>query len=49
MLAQGNKVKDLRLEPGLLIMLIKRDERFLVPNGQLDLLPGDIMLLIKEE
>ena len=30
-------------------MMIKRNDRYIVPNGQLQLKPNDVLLIIKED
>ena len=48
MLRGGNRLVDMRLPQGTLVMLVKRDKEFIIPNGQLELHPGDKLLLISE-
>lgn len=48
-LAQGNTLRHLNLPAGSLVMMIRRGERYIVPNGTLPLRPGDALLIIKEE
>ena len=38
----------MNLPTGTLVMLIKRDDEFLIPNGSLRLHEGDKLLLISE-
>lgn len=47
MLANGNRLMDMRFPKGHLVMIIKRGEKFIVPHGQLHLLANDKLLLIK--
>lgn len=48
-LARGNTLKDMELPAGSLVMMIRRGQRHIVPNGTRRLLPGDQLLIIKEE
>ncbi len=48
-LADGNTLRHLSLPAGALVMMIKRGDRYMVPNGTLPLLPDDILLIIKED
>ena len=49
MLAQGDHIRDIPFPRGVLVMLVKRDDRFLVPNGDLQLLPGDTLLIVAQD
>lgn len=46
MLQSGNRLRDMQLPPGVLVMLVKRSDRTMVPNGQLELHVNDKLLLI---
>ena len=48
MLENASTLKDMNLERGTLVMIVKRGERYLVPNGSLHLCEGDKLLLISE-
>lgn len=48
-LAAGNTLRDMRLPEGSLVMMIRRDGKYIVPNGSRKLLPGDALLIIKED
>lgn len=48
-LANGNTLRDINLPTGSLVIMIKRNEQYIVPNGKRKLHPGDALLLIKEE
>lgn len=48
-LAGGNTLRDMQLPAGSLVMMIRRDSRYIVPNGTRKLLPGDTLLIIREE
>lgn len=48
MLEKGCFVRDLHLPQGQLVMMVKRDNELLVPNGQLELREGDHLLIIQE-
>jgi len=47
-LLHGDTLKDLQLPSGMLVMMIKREDKFLVPNGKVKLQPGDRLLIISE-
>ena len=38
----------MQIPKGTLVMLVKRGNEFLIPNGQMELKPGDKLLLISE-
>lgn len=48
MLEKADMLKDMQLPKGSLVMLVKRGDEFLVPNGTLELHAGDKLLLISE-
>ena len=48
-LAGGNTLKDMSLPEGSLVMMIRRGDRYIVPDGKRRLLPGDALLLIREQ
>ncbi len=48
MLEQGKRIRDIHFPQGVLVMMIKRKEKYLVPNGNLELKTGDRLLLISE-
>lgn len=45
---QGNTLKEVKLPDGMLVMMIKRGEKFIVPNGSVELQAGDHLLIISE-
>lgn len=47
-LSEGDTLKEMRLPEGTLVMMIKRNGKYIVPNGKRRLFPGDTLLLIKE-
>lgn len=47
-LKHGNTIKDMSLPEGSLVMMIRRGERYIVPNGSRKLHAGDALLVIKE-
>ncbi len=47
-LAQGNTLSKITLPEGSLVMMIRRGDRYIVPNGKRRLLPGDTLLIIRE-
>ena len=48
-LAGGNRLQDMHFPKGTLEMMVKRGNSFIVPNGQLELRPGDILLTIAQQ
>ena len=48
MLAKGNRLMDMNLPKGTLVMLVKRGNKFMIPNGSLQLHAGDKLLIISE-
>lgn len=48
-LADGNTLRDMSLPEGSLVMMIKRGDRYMVPNGTRRLLVGDKLLVITED
>ena len=49
LLANGNTLKEMNVPQGTLVMIVKRGDAYLVPNGQLQLELGDKLLLISEK
>lgn len=49
MLEKKNTLKEMVLPERTLVIMIKRDLKFLVPNGQMQLKEGDILLIISED
>lgn len=43
---KGSTLKDFQMPKGLLVLFIKRNERFIVPNGSFQLREGDHMLIV---
>lgn len=48
-LTNGATLSDMKLPAGSLVMMIKRGDHHIVPNGSRKLLPGDKLLIIKED
>lgn len=48
MLENGNKIADMNIPKGTLVMIVKRGNRHIIPNGSLILQAGDKLLLISE-
>ncbi|MDE6181468.1 MAG: cation:proton antiporter, partial [Phocaeicola sp.] len=48
MLEKGNRLKDMNLPQGMLVMLVKRKNEFIIPNGTLQLQAEDKLLIISE-
>ncbi len=49
LLANGNTLKEMNIPKGTLVMIVKRGDAYLIPNGQLQLELGDKLLLISEK
>ena len=49
MLANGNRLMDMNIPKGTLVMLVKRGNEFIIPNGQVELHEGDKLLYISEK
>jgi len=49
LLARGTTLKEMNIPKGTLVMIVKRGDAYLVPNGQLQLELGDKLLLISEK
>ena len=49
MLANGNRLMDMNIPKGTLVMLVKRGNEFIIPNGQVELHEGDKLLFISEK
>jgi cell volume regulation protein A len=43
---KGNTLQALALPRGMLVIFIKRDGHYIVPNGSVELVPGDLLLVI---
>ena len=48
-LTNGNTLKDLHLPSDTLVMMIRRGEEYIVPKGNTELRPEDILLFITPE
>jgi len=48
MLRNGNRLADMDIPKGTLVMLVKRGNEFIIPNGQVELYEGDKLLFISE-
>lgn len=48
MLEKGNRLMDMDIPKGTLVMLVKRGNEFIIPNGQVELHEGDKLLYISE-
>lgn len=43
---KGDTLQSLGLPKGVLVMLVKRDGRYMVPDGSLKLVEGDYLLMV---
>lgn len=48
MMAQGNRLMDMDIPRGTLVMLVKRGKEYMIPNGRMELKVGDKLLFISE-
>lgn len=48
MLSEGNELQQIELSEKELVILVRRNDRFIVPKGKLKLRAGDILLLVSE-
>ena len=48
MLENGNRLMDMNIAKGTLVMLVKRGTEFMIPNGRMELKVGDKLLYISE-
>ncbi|MDE6628137.1 MAG: potassium/proton antiporter [Muribaculaceae bacterium] len=48
-LAAGNTLSSITIDDGGLVIMIRRGQRYIVPNGKRRLLPGDSLLIISED
>lgn len=48
MLVNGDRLMDMNIPKGTLVMLVKRGDEFIIPNGSVQLHLGDKLLLISE-
>lgn len=48
-LENGNTLRDMQLPEGNLVMMIRRNGKYIIPDGKRRLLPGDTLLLIQEK
>ena len=49
MIEKADTLKDMNLPKGTLVMIVKRGDEFLIPNGSLKLHVDDKLLLISEK
>lgn len=49
MLKVGQRLADMNIPKGTLVMLIKRGNEFIIPNGQIELHVGDKLLVMSEK
>lgn len=45
----GDTLRDLHLPHGIRVVMIRRDDKFLVPHGSMKLIPGDRLLIMMGE
>ncbi len=45
----GNRLSDMKFPDGMLVMMVKRGDSFIVPNGKLELKVGDKLLTIERQ
>lgn len=49
MLADGDRLMDMHIPCGTLVMMVRRGDEYIVPNGSVRLQAGDVLLLIRSE
>lgn len=49
MLAAGNRLMDIHLDNHPLVVMVRRDEDFMIPTGKTVLEPGDLLLTITDQ
>jgi len=49
MLIGGDRLMDMNLPKGTLVMMVRRGDKYIVPNGSVHLHAGDVLLLIRSE
>ena len=49
MLANGDRLMDMHIPCGTLVMMVRRGDEYIVPNGSVRLQAGDVLLLIRSE
>ena len=47
LLQRGRHIRELSLPEGTLVIMIKRGDRYIVPNGSLELMLGDRLLFMQ--
>ena len=48
-LKMGETLRDINLPHGIRVMIVHRDDKFLIPHGSMKLLPGDRLIIIMGE
>ncbi|MBR4118803.1 MAG: potassium/proton antiporter [Bacteroidales bacterium] len=48
-LVKGNTLKDINLPKDILVMMIRRGDKYIVPRGDTEIIINDILLFIKED
>jgi len=46
MLVNGHRLMDMQLPKGILVIMIKREDQYIIPNGDAEILVGDKLLLV---
>jgi cell volume regulation protein A len=49
MLSNGNRLMDMNIPDNTLVIMIKRNNEYIVPNGQVELAVGDVLLFMSKE
>ena len=47
--ADGSRLQDMKFPKGTLVIMVKREGSYIVPNGQMELRAGDILLTIAQQ
>ena len=45
-LERGDTLRDLHLPHGIRVIMVRRDQKFIVPHGSLKLMPGDRLVIL---
>ena len=49
LLKRGDTLKEMQLPKGTLVIMVKREDEYLVPNGTLKLMEGDKLLVMSKK
>lgn len=49
MLKEHNRLRDMKIPEGTLVILVKREDEYLIPNGQMELQINDKILVLRKK